>query len=260
MAVPIVLALALAAGLSGCGGSGKDAVMPNVVGKKLDVALSDVDRAGVNKDDVEVVGGGVFGVVDKSNWVVCEQSPAAGSAVTGKPRFTVDRSCSDVTPAPPSSPAEPTDAASATPSDDATTAATAPVAATDQLLTVETSTDFAAVMKQQDYCGPEIASFAAKYAGAKLAFDGAIVAMASHDGTKTRYDILVNQGDFSETVAQPGPQFQFRDVNTTYDLHYSGDVPDSIGVGAKLHVVATVDQYIANQCLLLLKPVETSFR
>ena len=115
-------------------------------------------------------------------------------------------------------------------------------------------------MAQQDYCSPEIASFAAKYAGAKLAFDGAIVAMAPHDGAKTRYDILVNQGDFSVTVAQPGPQFQFRDVNTISDLHYVGDVPDSIGVGAKLHVVASVDQYIDTQCLFLLKPVETSFR
>ena len=67
--------------------------MPDVVGKRLDVALSDVERAGFS-DEVEVLGGGFFGVVDESNWKVCEQSPAAGELVSA-PRLTVDRTCDD---------------------------------------------------------------------------------------------------------------------------------------------------------------------
>lgn len=37
----------------------------------------------------------MFGVVDESNWEVCEQLPGAGSTVTDAPRLTVDRSCGE---------------------------------------------------------------------------------------------------------------------------------------------------------------------
>jgi hypothetical protein len=69
--------------------------MPDVLGQTLDVALSDIKRAGV-EDEVEVLGGGTFGVVVESNWQVCEQLPAAGQELTEAPRLTVDRSCPDV--------------------------------------------------------------------------------------------------------------------------------------------------------------------
>lgn len=83
-------------GLAGCGSDadGTDTVMPDVTGKSLDAAKSDVERAGFT-DDVEVLGGGLFGVVEDSNWEVCEQSPAAGELVKDAPRLTVDRSCGE---------------------------------------------------------------------------------------------------------------------------------------------------------------------
>lgn len=91
------LGLALAAlmilGLTACGAT-KDAIMPDVAGKSLDVALSDLERAGIG-DDVEVLGGGTFGVIDESNWQVCVQMPSAGELVSEKPRLEVDRSCGD---------------------------------------------------------------------------------------------------------------------------------------------------------------------
>lgn len=94
----LAVGFAIVVGFTGCG-SDQDAatnpVMPGVVGLQLDVALSDVERAGF-EDEVEVLSGGVFGVVDESNWQVCEQLPAAGEAVTETPRLTVDRSCPDV--------------------------------------------------------------------------------------------------------------------------------------------------------------------
>jgi len=68
--------------------------MPDVTGARLDVAKSDIKRAGYDKD-VEVVGGGAFGVVQESNWLVCEQLPASGQAVVDAPRLSVDRSCGD---------------------------------------------------------------------------------------------------------------------------------------------------------------------
>jgi hypothetical protein len=66
--------------------------MPDVAGQRLDVALSDLEGVGVGEGDVEIVGGGVFGVIDESGWTVCTQGPMAGS-VAEHVRVIVDRSC-----------------------------------------------------------------------------------------------------------------------------------------------------------------------
>lgn len=87
----LVLICLLLAGLAACG-SEKATAMPDVKGQRLDVALSDIERAGV-EEEVEVLGGGLFGVIDESNWQVCEQLPAAGQTVTDAPRLTVERVC-----------------------------------------------------------------------------------------------------------------------------------------------------------------------
>jgi beta-lactam-binding protein with PASTA domain len=88
--VRCVACLVLSAALAACGG--EDAVMPDMTAKRLDIALSDLERAGYG-DEPEVLGGGMFGVVDESNWTVCDQAPAPGDTVTSTPRLTVDRSC-----------------------------------------------------------------------------------------------------------------------------------------------------------------------
>jgi hypothetical protein len=81
--------------LAGCGGGGQaTALMPDVQGLRLDVAISDIEAQGVAENDIEVVGGGSFGVVDESNWVVCEQRPQAGTAIVDV-RLIVDRVCSE---------------------------------------------------------------------------------------------------------------------------------------------------------------------
>jgi hypothetical protein len=49
-------------------------------------------------------------------------------------------------------------------------------------------------------------------------------------------------------------------VNTISDLRYTGNVPDTIGVGTNLHITAQIDEYEPNSCLFLLEPVETAFR
>ena len=129
----------------------------------------------------------------------------------------------------------------------------------DVVLTPDSNADLATVLSLDDYCDRSIEAFAEKYRGQTIAFDGNIAAMNNHDGATTRYDILIGAGDFSETSA-PGPAFQFRDVNTTSDLHYTGNMPDTIGVGTNLHVTAQVDEYEPSSCLFLLEPVETAFR
>lgn len=78
--------------LAGCSSESTTVTMPDVIGKSLDVALSDVERAGFG-DEVEVLGGGIFGVLDESNWTVCSQEPDNGTEVSSAPRLTVDRTC-----------------------------------------------------------------------------------------------------------------------------------------------------------------------
>lgn len=89
----VTAAIVLMMTLTACG-SGEDSEMPDVVGSPLDAAKSDIERAGYGSD-LEVLGGGLFGIVDDSAWIVCEQLPAAGEAITKQPRLTVDRSCGD---------------------------------------------------------------------------------------------------------------------------------------------------------------------
>ena len=105
-ALRLAVAFGLVLGLAGCGAS-QATVMPDVVGKQLDVAKSDIQGAGFT-DKVEVAGGGVLGVVVDSNWQVCDQRPAAGKPMTDAPRLTVDRSCGTGATAPAATPAETT--------------------------------------------------------------------------------------------------------------------------------------------------------
>ncbi len=252
-AVRGVIAVIVMLGLVGCGGS-KPPVMPDVVGKKLDIALSDVKRAGFNSD-VEVLGGGVLGVIDKANWTVCEQEPAAGQAIAGKPRVKVDRTCGGAAPQPTAAAtaAEPPPTETPRPTPSLATASDQPP------LTVSNNADFAALAQLTDDCSASQTEFASKYAGLVLQFDGSIAAMANHGNYKTRYDILVTFGDNGRGTK--GPNFQFRDVNLTFDLHLSGsNIPETIRVGDNLRVVAAVDTFEPNTCLFLLKPVSTQYR
>ena len=255
-----VAVVVLAAGSVGCSGqdsarsaqSAPNVVMPSVVGLQLDVALSDIKEAGFT-DDVEIIGGGMLGVVVEANWQVCEQSPDAGATVVDKPALTVERSCDAAVPD--TQLPDATTAATAT----TTTAVTATTTVQAEHLTVENSADLAALLAEPDYCADRIAAFASTYRGRIIEFDGNIAAMNRHGDYETRFDVLVYAGDYSETVAI-GPAFQFRDVNY-YDLHLTGpNVPDSVGQGINLRITAEVGEYETSSCLFLLKPVSTEVR
>lgn len=107
----LAMLLMLLVAFTGCG-SPPPKVMPDVVGLQLDTAISDIERAGI-KEDPEIIGGGVFGVLNKSNWQVCEQLPKPGEAVAVKPRLTVERSCEQESGAPSPAPVEATPSPSA---------------------------------------------------------------------------------------------------------------------------------------------------
>lgn len=127
------------------------------------------------------------------------------------------------------------------------------------VLTAENSADLAALLVGPSD-GPSVEQFAREYAGRLIEFDGSIGAMTPHGDASTRYDILLVFGDYSDTQSFGGPSFQFRDVNTTSDLHYVGDIPDTIGVGTNVHVVAEVGAFDPATTLFQLTPVTTQFR
>lgn len=234
-------------GAAGCSSEpSAAAVMPAVVGVRLDSALGAIQAAGFD-DDVEIDGGGTFGVVDESNWIVCAQDPAAG-AVVSKPRLTVDRSC------------EMTGATEAATS--ATSLAGAPAgtdSAVPTVLTVETSPELGALLVVPDPCDATVGQFAAGHNGATLAFNGNIGALSNHGDANTRFDILIQPGDYSETSAV-GPTFQFQDVGIT-DLGLTGpNIPDQLRSGDNIKVVATVGGYDPGSCLFQLDPVSTEYR
>lgn len=249
----LTVVVAVLLGVAACdSGEAQNVVMPDVVGMQLDLALADIEEAGFT-DEVDLDGGGLFGVVDESNWQVCEQSPAPGDPVSDAPQLTVDRSCGDATTAEADEPtSEATEEAAAEPSEE-------PSDDEAEILTVDNSADLAALLAA-DSCSDVVARFAETYEDRVIQFDGNIGAMNHHGDYDTRYDILIVAGDFSETSA-PGPAMQFRDVNTTYDLHLTGpNVPDTIGVRDNLRITARVAEYESISCLLLLEPVSTEVR
>lgn len=245
------VAVATLVGFSGCG-SDKNTVMPDVTGKKLDVAKSAIKDAGF-QDEVKVDGGGVFGVVKESNWEVCNQSPAAGQAVSGAPRLKIDRSCQDD--AGPSETSTPTETASE-PTPDPTSSSEAEA---DQVLTKDNSKEFAALLRASDNCDESIGSFAAENGGGTIEFDGSIANMAKHGDADTRYDILIAPGN-KGPESTVGPAFKFEDVNV-FDLNLTGTkIPDFVREGDRFRFVAQIDEYNQTQCLLFLEPVETKVR
>jgi hypothetical protein len=239
------VALLFVLGLAACGPH-KDVVMPDVTGKRLDVAKNDIKQAGV-EDKVKVIGGGLLGVIVDSDWEVCDQSPAPGQAVSSAPQLTVDRSCDNGA------------AASASPSaSDSSSAESSPAASTaDAPLTAENNKDFAALLADPaGDCDNRVEEFAKKYSDRTLEFDGSIANMVNQGSDKTIWDILLHAGN-------AGPNFEFAGVSI-----YPGDnAPGELNLpansamptqGDKLHIVAKVDHFNATQCLLFLTPVSTT--
>lgn len=151
-----------------------------------------------------------------------------------------------------------TDSSSPSPAAQPATSSSTPTE--DTALTPEDNPDLAAILALTDYCSSQIATFADTYRGRTISFPASVAYIGSHDGASTRFDILLAPGDAGGD-STAGPAFQFRDVNTTSDLNFTGDVPGTIAVGTLLDVTAEVDEYNAtNGCLFLLEPVQTSFR
>ena len=87
----LVLGVAAVLALAGCEAK-REAAVPNVIGERLDLAQSHLKDAGLK---FEAIGGGTFGILDESNWTVCQTEPVAGQKSGDKAvKLIVDRVCS----------------------------------------------------------------------------------------------------------------------------------------------------------------------
>lgn len=128
-----------------------------------------------------------------------------------------------------------------------------------EILTVNSNEDLAALLAVKDTSDPIVGEFAKKYAGRTIEFDGNIVNMMQHEDYKTRYDILIFAGDYSETTFS-GPNFKFEDVSVL-ELNLTGsEIPENIGLGQNLHITAVVEEYNETSDLFFLKPISTEIR
>ncbi|MGA9762955.1 MAG: hypothetical protein WBQ14_11095 [Gaiellaceae bacterium] len=81
----LVSILAFAAGCA----EAKPQRVPDVRGDRLDLAEATIEARGLS---YEVHGGGKLGVIDDSDWLVCDQNPSAGK-MAAEVELAVARSC-----------------------------------------------------------------------------------------------------------------------------------------------------------------------
>ena len=124
------------------------------------------------------------------------------------------------------------------------------------ILTADNNDDLAKLLETNDY--DVMRKFASDYVGRTIQFDGNIANMAYHGNYKTRFDILIDVGNYSATS---GPRFKYEDVNIVSDLKLTGsNIPESIQMGQNIRVTAKVLNFNNGQSLFFLKPVKTEFR
>lgn len=123
-------------------------------------------------------------------------------------------------------------------------------------ISMQNNQEFAQILAGGD-SGQAIESFANKYQGRNIEFDGYTASVLPHDSNKTRFDYLILAGNVGGTY---GPNFHFSDVNY-YDLHLTGDnVPSSFTEGLNIHVIAEIESYDSASGLFELKPVSITMR
>lgn len=128
-----------------------------------------------------------------------------------------------------------------------------------QNITVDNNEEFRALIESPQPDNATVEQFVSKYKGRTIEFDGNVADVAPYKSYKTRFDFLIYAGDYNPNSAH-GPSFKFADV-AYYDLHLTGaNIPDSIGTGQNLHIVAEILEYNSAQEVLFLEPVTTSAR
>jgi hypothetical protein len=109
-------------------------------------------------------------------------------------------------------------------------------------ITVENNLEFAALMATAGEDLKLNKRFFDKYRGMTLEFDGNVAVKENHGDYETRFDILIEGGEYSETRSN-GPGFRLVDVGY-YDLHLKGpDAPYSVSQGQNVRIVGKLVEW-----------------
>lgn len=129
----------------------------------------------------------------------------------------------------------------------------------DEVLTINNCEELASILSNKAEIDESYSSFASKYAGRAIEFDGRVDNVAKHENYNTRYDILVSAGDY-DPDHQIGPSFKFDDVGVN-DLHLDTlYLKDKIQVGKNVRIVAKVGKFDSNSYLFFLDPISVTER
>ena len=122
-------------------------------------------------------------------------------------------------------------------------------------LTIDNCPELAAILSNKAEIDESYSSFASKYKGRIIEFDGRIDYCTKHGDYNTRFDYLVSAGDY-EPNHQIGPTFKFEDVNY-YDLNTD---LDTVSAGLNVRITAKVVSFDSNSGIFYLEPVSVEGR
>ena len=122
-------------------------------------------------------------------------------------------------------------------------------------LTVDNCPELAAMLSNKAEIDASYSTFATKYKGRIIEFDGRIDYCTKHGNYNTRFDYLVSAGNYNPD-SQIGPSFKFEDVNY-YDLNTD---LDTVSVGLNVRIVAEVVSFDSNSGLFYLDPISVTSR
>ncbi|MCI7499935.1 MAG: DUF4839 domain-containing protein, partial [Oscillospiraceae bacterium] len=122
-------------------------------------------------------------------------------------------------------------------------------------LTIENCPELASMLSNKADIDDTYSSFATKYKGRIIEFDGRIDYCTKYENYNTRFDYLVSAGDY-DPDHQIGPSFKFENVNY-YDLNTD---LDTVSVGLNVHIIAEVKSFDRNSGLFYLDPVSVTGR
>ena len=92
-------------------------------------------------------------------------------------------------------------------------------------------------------------------------FDGYIADIASSEGRKTYFDILIYSGDFmGKDIANPSPYFKLAEVRPSVDPAFNPFNGNDISEDQNIHIKAKISGYSLNRQLLYLSIIEINPR
>lgn len=129
-------------------------------------------------------------------------------------------------------------------------------------ITVDDNEDLRALLQLHDDFDESISTFAKKYSGKNIEFDGCFSDVYAENKGKDypiyRYSVLIGAMDYDPDKAI-GPNFHVSDLRLD-QFNWVGDQPNTIETGQNVHMMVRLGVFNSNNGLYELTPIETRLR